>query len=59
MTKRSLVVIAFVAETFFLSCLINRICIGTWNVGGKVPPDDLDIDDWIDINEPADIYVLG
>ncbi|XP_021285429.1 type IV inositol polyphosphate 5-phosphatase 3 isoform X2 [Herrania umbratica] len=36
-----------------------RVCVGTWNVGGKVPPDDLDIDDWIDINEPADIYVLG
>ncbi|XP_022767988.1 type IV inositol polyphosphate 5-phosphatase 3-like isoform X2 [Durio zibethinus] len=36
-----------------------RICAGTWNVGGKVPPDELDIDDWIDINEPADIYVLG
>ncbi|XP_050214629.1 type IV inositol polyphosphate 5-phosphatase 3 isoform X2 [Mercurialis annua] len=36
-----------------------RICVGTWNVGGKLPPDDLDIDDWIDTNEPADIYVFG
>ncbi|KAL2334971.1 hypothetical protein Fmac_016184 [Flemingia macrophylla] len=36
-----------------------RICVGTWNVGGKLPPDDLDIDDWLGINEPADIYVLG
>ncbi|KAG4952359.1 hypothetical protein JHK85_046226 [Glycine max] len=26
---------------------------------GKLPPDDLDIDDWLGINEPADIYVLG
>lgn len=39
--------------------LCRRICVGTWNVGGKLPPDDLDIDDWIDMNEPADIYVLG
>uniref|UniRef100_A0A5B7B5C4 Putative type I inositol 1,4,5-trisphosphate 5-phosphatase 1 isoform X4 n=1 Tax=Davidia involucrata TaxID=16924 RepID=A0A5B7B5C4_DAVIN len=36
-----------------------RICVGTWNVGGKLPPDDLDIEDWLDISEPADIYVLG
>lgn len=36
-----------------------RICIGTWNVGGKVPHSDLDIEEWIDTNEPADIYVLG
>ncbi|XP_020242212.1 type IV inositol polyphosphate 5-phosphatase 3-like [Asparagus officinalis] len=36
-----------------------RICAGTWNVGGKLPPDDLDIEDWLDLEEPADIYVLG
>jgi len=36
-----------------------RVCVGTWNVGGKLPPDDFDIDDWLDINHPADIYVLG
>lgn len=36
-----------------------RVCVGTWNVGGKLPPDDLDIDEWIGINDPADIYVLG
>lgn len=44
---------------FFFSACVRRICVGTWNVGGKLPPDDLDIDDWLDINEPADIYVLG
>uniref|UniRef100_A0A0D2ZU22 Inositol polyphosphate-related phosphatase domain-containing protein n=1 Tax=Brassica oleracea var. oleracea TaxID=109376 RepID=A0A0D2ZU22_BRAOL len=27
--------------------------------GGVSPPSDLDIDDWIDINHSADIYVLG
>uniref|UniRef100_A0A7C9ACZ8 Inositol polyphosphate-related phosphatase domain-containing protein n=1 Tax=Opuntia streptacantha TaxID=393608 RepID=A0A7C9ACZ8_OPUST len=36
-----------------------RICVGTWNVGGRVPPDDLDIDEWLNISEPSDIYVLG
>ncbi|PKA61153.1 Type I inositol 1,4,5-trisphosphate 5-phosphatase 1 [Apostasia shenzhenica] len=36
-----------------------RICVGSWNVGGKLPPDDLDIKEWLDMEEPADIYVLG
>jgi synaptojanin len=36
-----------------------RICAGTWNVAGQVPPDDLDLSDWLDMSEPADIYVLG
>jgi hypothetical protein len=36
-----------------------RICVGTWNVGGKLPPNDFEIDDWLDVNHPADIYVLG
>ncbi|CAH8359296.1 unnamed protein product [Eruca vesicaria subsp. sativa] len=36
-----------------------RVCVGTWNVGGISPPSDLDIDDWIEINQPADIYILG
>ncbi|KAL5703578.1 phosphoinositide 5-phosphatase [Ranunculus cassubicifolius] len=36
-----------------------RICVGTWNVGGKLPSDDLDIRGWLDMEKPADIYVLG
>ncbi|KAL8162594.1 hypothetical protein V2J09_014083 [Rumex salicifolius] len=36
-----------------------RVCVGTWNVGGKTPPDDLEIDEWIESSEPADVYVLG
>ena len=36
-----------------------RVCVGTWNVAGRLPPDDLDIQDWLDMEEPADIYVLG
>ena len=43
----------------FWSFFCPRICVGTWNVGGKLPPDSLDIDDWLDIDEPADIYVIG
>ena len=38
---------------------VARICAGTWNVGGRVPSSDLDIDGWLDTLEPADIYVLG
>ncbi|PIA47859.1 hypothetical protein AQUCO_01400447v1 [Aquilegia coerulea] len=37
----------------------RKICVGTWNVGGKLPSDDLDISDWLDMEKPADIYVLG
>lgn len=36
-----------------------KIHVGTWNVGGRLPPEDLEIDDWVDIDEPADIYVIG
>ncbi|XP_015688192.2 type IV inositol polyphosphate 5-phosphatase 3 [Oryza brachyantha] len=36
-----------------------RVCVGTWNVAGRLPPDDLDIQKWLDMEEPADIYVLG
>ncbi|XP_074588264.1 type I inositol polyphosphate 5-phosphatase 1-like [Curcuma longa] len=36
-----------------------RICTGTWNAGGRVPPDDLDVAKWIDMEEPADIYAFG
>ncbi|XP_043718046.1 type IV inositol polyphosphate 5-phosphatase 3 isoform X2 [Telopea speciosissima] len=32
-----------------------RISVGTWNVGGKFPPDDLDISEWLEMDEPADI----
>ncbi|KAJ9166854.1 hypothetical protein P3X46_021550 [Hevea brasiliensis] len=50
------------SETFrtqYINTKELRICIGTWNVGGNLPPDDLDIDDWIDTYDPADIYVFG
>ncbi|KAI3431944.1 IPPc domain-containing protein, partial [Psidium guajava] len=50
------------SETFraqYINTKEIKICVGTWNVGGKLPPDDLDIDEWLNISEPADIYVLG
>ena len=36
-----------------------RVTIGTWNVAGTIPDEDLDIDDWISSEEPSDIYILG
>ncbi|KAL2519869.1 Type I inositol 1 [Forsythia ovata] len=50
------------SETFraqYINTKEIRICAGTWNVGGRVPPDDLDLDGWLDIDEPADVYVIG
>ncbi|KAG7940854.1 hypothetical protein I3843_16G007300 [Carya illinoinensis] len=50
------------SETFRAQYIDNeelRICVVTWNVAGKLPPEDLDIDDWLHVNEPADIYVIG
>ncbi|KAM0018468.1 putative inositol-polyphosphate 5-phosphatase [Helianthus debilis subsp. tardiflorus] len=36
-----------------------RVSANTWNVGGELPPEDLDIRDWLDMDCPADIYVIG
>ncbi|XP_039117333.1 type IV inositol polyphosphate 5-phosphatase 3-like isoform X2 [Dioscorea cayenensis subsp. rotundata] len=50
------------SETFrsqYINTKELRVCVGTWNVAGKLPSDDLDISGWLDIEEPADIYVLG
>ncbi|CAK7346727.1 unnamed protein product [Dovyalis caffra] len=50
------------SETFrtqYINTKEIRICVGTWNVGGILPHDNLDIDDWIDTDDPADIYVFG
>lgn len=35
----------------------GRIC--TWNVAGRLPFEDLDIDDWLCTEELADIYIIG
>ncbi|URE29768.1 type I inositol-1,4,5-trisphosphate 5-phosphatase [Musa troglodytarum] len=36
-----------------------RIFAATWNVGGKSPPSNLNLDDWLHTSPAADIYVLG
>ncbi|KAK1282910.1 Type I inositol 1,4,5-trisphosphate 5-phosphatase CVP2 [Acorus calamus] len=36
-----------------------RIFTATWNVGGKSPPSHLNLEDWLHVSPPADIYVLG
>ncbi|KAF7810016.1 type I inositol polyphosphate 5-phosphatase 2-like [Senna tora] len=36
-----------------------RVAIGTWNVAGRHPLEDLEIDDWLCMEEPSDIYILG
>ncbi|KAL9227527.1 hypothetical protein vseg_003207 [Gypsophila vaccaria] len=36
-----------------------RIFVATWNVAGKSPPTNLNIEDWLHASPPADIYVIG
>ncbi|ESW27746.1 hypothetical protein PHAVU_003G228700 [Phaseolus vulgaris] len=36
-----------------------RVTIGTWNVAGRIPCKDLEIEDWLCTDEPADIYIIG
>ncbi|KAI3757459.1 hypothetical protein L6452_04996 [Arctium lappa] len=36
-----------------------KVSVNTWNVGGKLPPEDLDVEDWLNVDNPADIYVIG
>ncbi|XP_027334964.1 type I inositol polyphosphate 5-phosphatase 2-like isoform X4 [Abrus precatorius] len=36
-----------------------RVTIGTWNVAGRLPPKDLEIEGWLCTEEPADIYIIG
>ncbi|KAJ7297474.1 hypothetical protein O6H91_Y040900 [Diphasiastrum complanatum] len=36
-----------------------RIFVGTWNVAGLRPGDDVCLEKWLDMKEPADIYVVG
>ncbi|XP_039057354.1 type I inositol polyphosphate 5-phosphatase 2-like isoform X1 [Hibiscus syriacus] len=36
-----------------------RVTISTWNVAGRLPDEDLEIDDWLCTTEPADVYIIG
>ncbi|XP_009590088.1 type IV inositol polyphosphate 5-phosphatase 3 isoform X2 [Nicotiana tomentosiformis] len=50
------------SETFraqYINTKEIKVCVGTWNVAGKFPSENLELDSWLDVNEPADIYVIG
>ncbi|THG04872.1 hypothetical protein TEA_010113 [Camellia sinensis var. sinensis] len=36
-----------------------RVYVATWNVGGKPPPNSLNLDDFLQVDDQSDIYVLG
>ncbi|CAI9095472.1 OLC1v1031430C4 [Oldenlandia corymbosa var. corymbosa] len=36
-----------------------RVTVGTWNVAGRLPSEDLEIDEWLSVQEPSDVYILG
>lgn len=36
-----------------------RVFTATWNVAGKSPSSDLDLDNLLQINCQSDIYILG
>jgi hypothetical protein len=38
---------------------LNRIFVSTWNVGGKAPTAELNMDDFVPPYDNSDIYVLG
>lgn len=42
-----------------LNFCVSRIFVSTWNVGGKSPPKNLNLEEWLHASPPADIYVLG
>ncbi|KAK1304286.1 Type I inositol 1,4,5-trisphosphate 5-phosphatase 2 [Acorus calamus] len=43
----------------YISTKDIRVMIGTWNVAGKTPYSDIEIDEWLSTKEPADMYILG
>ncbi|CAL9115474.1 unnamed protein product [Musa textilis] len=50
------------SETLRVNYITNkdvRVMIGTWNVAGRLPLQDLELDGWLDSDQPADMYVLG
>ncbi|KAJ8756342.1 hypothetical protein K2173_025154 [Erythroxylum novogranatense] len=36
-----------------------RVFVATWNVGGKSPHDGLNLDNFLQVHNPSDVYVLG
>lgn len=48
-----------VVDLYYVVLLVSRIFVATWNVGGKSPPRNLILLDWLHSSSPSDIYVLG
>ncbi|KAF0899277.1 hypothetical protein E2562_015928 [Oryza meyeriana var. granulata] len=47
-------------ESYQSDTIKYRVFAGTWNVAGVTPPDDLNLEDWLDAKANSyDIYVLG
>ena len=46
----------FIEKIMWLDC---RICVATWNVGGKTPDPGLNLEDFLQVEDSADIYVCG
>ncbi|KAJ4825221.1 hypothetical protein Tsubulata_036669 [Turnera subulata] len=55
--------LSFLDKTIFnpkKSSLSYRVFVSTWNVGGTTPHEDLDMEDWLAVdNDFCDVYVLG
>lgn len=49
----------FISTLFSHLSYLSRITVGTWNVGAITPSPGLDVKDWLELDNPADIYVLG
>ncbi|KAI4369954.1 hypothetical protein MLD38_018345 [Melastoma candidum] len=43
----------------YISTKDVRVTVATWNVAGRAPLEDIDIDDWLSTDQPADMYVIG
>lgn len=44
---------------FILFFSLPRVFVATWNVGGKSPHYNLNLDDFLQVHNQSDIYVLG
>ncbi|XP_057528878.1 type I inositol polyphosphate 5-phosphatase 5 [Amaranthus tricolor] len=42
-----------------MESLDYRIFVGTWNVGGRTPTNELNLDDFLHVEGSSDIYVVG
>ena len=40
-------------------CLGCRIFVATWNVGGKTPNNSINLEEFLQVEDTTDIYVIG